>query len=99
MEVHGINFTSRPGRTKPITWLHCILENQTLTAGKLKTFPDFPSFETALKQKGPWIAGFDFPFGQSRKFIREIGWPENWEAFVRHAASLGRAGFRDAMDA
>jgi hypothetical protein len=49
---------------------------------------------------GPWIAGVDFPFGQSRTFIQNIGWPtDDWGSYVDFAASLGRKGFRDALDA
>jgi hypothetical protein len=47
---------------------------------------------------GPWIAGIDFPFGQSRKFIANIGWPNAWADYVAHTESLGREGFRDALD-
>jgi Protein of unknown function (DUF429) len=49
--------------------------------------------------RGPWIAGIDFPFGQASKFIERIGWPRDWLGYVRHADSLGRDGFRKALDA
>jgi hypothetical protein len=51
-----------------------------------------------LQRPGPWIAGIDFPFGQSRKFIETIGWPADWRSYVTYARSLGREGFRDALN-
>jgi hypothetical protein len=55
-------------------------------------------FEATLAKPGPWIAGIDFPFGQSRRFIENIDWPSSWAAYVRHAEQLGRSGFREALN-
>ncbi len=99
MNVLGIDFTSRPKRRKPITCLHCTLDGDLLRAGELEEWPDFTLFEQALRIPGPWIAGIDFPFGQSRRFIETIGWPSNWADYVLHANALGRDGFRAALDA
>jgi hypothetical protein len=68
-----------------------------LTACNLEALPDFTCFEKTLRKPGPWIAGIDFPFGQSRKFVETIGWPRDWEAYVLHVESLGRDGFRKAL--
>ena len=99
MKVMGIDFTSRPTRRKPITCVHCILEGHVLRANYLEEWPDFTAFEEALKKPGPWIAGIDFPFGQSRTFVENIGWPGDWAGYVKHAGSLGRMGFRSTLDA
>jgi hypothetical protein len=69
------------------------------TAVELSRWSDFSPFEEALKNPGPWIAGINFPFGQSRTFIENIGWPGDWAGYVEHARSLGREGFRKALDA
>jgi hypothetical protein len=99
MKVIGIDFTSKPTRRKPLTCLHCTLEGRVLRANCLvEKWPDFGLFEDALKKPGPWIAGIDFPFGQSRKFIENIGWPDNWAGYVAHAGSLSRKGFRNALE-
>lgn len=97
MRIYGIDFTSSPSKKKPITYLECTLEGSTLQAGRLALLPDFRSFECQLASRGPWIAGIDFPFGQSRRFIENIGWPHEWKAYVEHAVSLGREGFCDAL--
>jgi hypothetical protein len=97
MKVLGIDFTSKPSHRKPITSLNCILHDGVLEAGTLESWTSFAEFEQALARPGPWIAGLDFPFGQARRFIDTIGWPLSWDGYVRHAASLGRQGFRDAL--
>lgn len=98
MRILGIDFTSRPRRRKPITCLEATLDGDRLVAGDLRLWSDFAEFEAALSAPGPWIAGIDFPFGQSRLFIENIGWPRRWGGYVAHAASLGRQGFRAALD-
>ena len=98
MDVFGIDFTSRPRRQKPITCISCRLEGAVLTAGTLEEWDSFEQFEEALQRPGPWIAGIDMPFGQSRRFIQNIGWPQEWHKYVMHAHGLGRAGFRKALD-
>jgi hypothetical protein len=98
MKIYGIDFTSRPKRRKPITCLECVLEGDVLRAGDLIEWPSFRGLENLLRAPGPWVAGIDFPFGQSRKFIETIGWPASWAGYVDHAKSLGRQGFRTALD-
>ncbi|HSO82617.1 DUF429 domain-containing protein [Thiocapsa sp.] len=98
MKIYGIDFTSRPSRRKPITCVECCLGGLRLKAVQLTEWRDFEGFEAALQQPGPWIAGIDFPFGQSRTFIENIGWPDTWTDYVDHAARLGREGFRTALD-
>ena len=98
MHVYGIDFTSAPTRRKPITCLNCRLEGGVLRAGSMEAFADFAGFEAMLRRPGPWIAGLDFPFGLPRKFIANIGWPRSWAGYVEHAARLGKAGFRDALE-
>lgn len=98
MEVLGIDFTSKPSRRKLITCLRSRLDGDVLRAEVLEEWHRLEDFEVALARPGPWIAGIDFPFGQSRRFIETIGWPTAWAGYVRHAHSLGRSGFRSALD-
>ncbi|HTC05506.1 MAG TPA: DUF429 domain-containing protein [Xanthobacteraceae bacterium] len=99
LRVLGIDFTSRPTRQKPLTCLPCVLENDVLEAQPLKKWDKFEDFERALREPGPWITGIDFPFGQSRKFITNMGWPLTWNGYVTHAQSLGQASFYNALTA
>jgi len=98
MKIFGIDFTSRPSRRKPITCLECRLDGDTLFAGELLKWHSFTELEAALLQPGPWIAGIDFPFGQSRRFIENIGWPNTWEGYVGHVKTLSRDHFRMALN-
>lgn len=99
MKIYGIDFTSRPRRSKPITCLECVLDGKRLQAVALPEWQNFELFEAALNSPGPWIAGIDFPFGQARRFIETIGWPGTWQDYVVHSQALGREGFRAALDA
>lgn len=99
MKIMGIDFTSRPTRKKPLTCMHCSLDGPLLLSGHLEEWPAFESFEAALAKPGPWIAGIDFPFGQSRTFVENVGWPCSWKGYVEHAGSLGRDGYRKTLDA
>jgi hypothetical protein len=98
MRVYGIDFTSRPTGRKPITCLECVLEGNRLRAGELTAWQDFDGFEAALRNPGPWIAGIDFPFGQARRFIDTIGWPDTWQGYVDYVRTLSREEFRAALD-
>jgi hypothetical protein len=97
MTVFGIDFTSAPSRRKPISCVECRLDGTTLRFVALHLWPDFEGFTSFLASPGPWIAGLDFPFGQSRRFIETIGWPQDWEGYVGHVASMSRASFVAAL--
>ena len=99
MKIFGIDFTSRPRRSKPITCLEATLDGNTLRAEDLKEWSSFEEFERALQAPGPWIAGIDFPFGLSRTFIENIGWPLSWQGYVDYVSTLDRNGFRAALEA
>jgi hypothetical protein len=100
MKVIGIDFTSRPSRRKPLTCLHGLLEDYVLKidSDPLVKLSTFEEFEVALKTPGPWIAGIDCPFGQSRKFIENANWPHDWAGYVTYAGSLSREGFREELN-
>lgn len=98
MRILGIDFTSRPSRRKPITCLHCTLDDDILQSRSFEAWPDFETFEAALAKPGPWIAGIDLPFGQARRFIETADWPRSWAAYVRHADQFGRSGFREELN-
>ncbi len=98
VDVHGIDFTSRPRDRKPITSRHCRLEGDMLRALAARPLPSFADFEDALARPGPWIAGIDFPFGQARRFCDDVGWPSAWKDYVGYVERLGKAGFEAVLD-
>lgn len=97
--ILGIDFTSAPRRAKPITVAAGRLKAGTFRLEGIETLADFAAFEALLARPGPWVGGFDFPFGLGRELVAGLGWPLDWHAMVEHCAALGRARFRAELDA
>lgn len=98
MRIAGVDFTCAPRPAKPIVAACGELRGDTLRLEAIERMEDWPAFEAWLRAPGPWIAGFDFPFGLPREAVEALGWPTDWAALVRHCAGLGRAHFREALD-
>lgn len=96
--IHGIDFTSRPRPRKPVTVAGGRFRRTAFQLETMKEFPAWPEFESWLRRPGPWIAGFDFPFGLPREAVNDLGWPTQWPRLVEHVRSLGRETFRVALD-
>jgi hypothetical protein len=98
----GVDFSSRPTARKPITlasgrWLGArstVLQLQ----GALR-FDTLASFGAWLQQPGPWVGGFDLPFGLPRELVQQLGWPTDWSACIDHYAALDRPTIRDTFAA
>ena len=97
MKIHGLDFTSAPGPRKPITCAQCHFDGALLHLETFQTYVDFMAFEAFLHKPGPWVAGFDFPFGQPRKLIENLDWPKSWEGYVRHLAGMGKEEFENVI--
>jgi hypothetical protein len=54
----------------------------------------FDGFARWLRTPGPWVGGFDFPFGLPRELVEALGWPHDWPALIAHYATLDRATIR-----
>ncbi len=96
--VFGIDFTSRPTARKPITCVEARLDGRGLEFLALHEWTSFDQFDEFLVSPGPWVAGCDFPFGQARRFIENIGWHSTWAGYVQHVGGLSRPAFRTALD-
>ena len=99
MKILGLDFTSVPSRTKPITLAECEFDGQVLKIIRLSGLESFRAFEDTLSSAGPWVAGIDFPFGQARRFVENVQWPLDWARYVEIVAGLSRAEFRDLLEA
>ncbi len=99
MKVLGMDFTSAPTRRKPISLAVCAFDGEVLSVLDVQSLHDFAAFEETLAADGPWIAGIDFPFGQPRRLVENLGWPGAWGGYVEHVASLGKQGFEGAVRA
>ena len=99
MRIYGLDFTSAPGRKKPLIVLGCRLDAVTLRVEDSQTLTDFGGFENFLSRLGPWVCGMDFPFGQPRSLVSALGWPEGWEGYVGKVGELSKVDFEDAIRA
>lgn len=100
MKIYGVDFTSAPGRQKPITCIAAELgAENTLQVDSLQKIASLNEFEVFLKRRGPWIAGFDFPFGQPRQLLENLGWPQVWAEFVEIVAMMSQQEFEAQLEA
>ena len=99
MRVLGVDFTSAPRRAKPIVVAHAELAGGTLCLAALEPLCAFADFEALLARPGPWVGGFDFPFGLPAELVHDLGWPARWKTLVAHCARLTRAELRTQLDA
>lgn len=99
MDVYGIDFTSRPTARKPIVVAHGRREGARVTLAGLLAFTDFDGFGRFLHTPGPWVGGFDLPFGLPRELVEALGWPRDWPALIDHYAALARPQIRDTFAA
>src|SRR5882672_12780776 len=96
--IHGVDFTSRPRARKPITVASGRSRDSAFRLDTLEELADWAHFEAWLERPGPWLAGFDFPFGLPREAVEDLGWPEQWPQLVAHYRLLGRDAFHAALD-
>jgi hypothetical protein len=96
--VHGVDFTSVPRKAKPITVASGRIRAGAFELEALEELDSFCAFEAWLARPGPWVAGFDFPFGLPRQALCDLGWPQTLPELTRHCAALGRPAFRAALD-
>jgi len=98
MKIYGVDFTSVPSSKKAITCAQCKLNDDVLSLEGFNRIASFDEFEKFLRQPGPWVAGMDFPFGQPRKLIENIGWPSTWEGYVHYLSTLSKLEFITIME-
>ena len=96
--IHGVDFTSRPRLRKPITVASGAWQRSAFHLDALEELAHWLDFESWLKRPGPWIAGFDFPFGLPREAVDDLGLPKQWPQLVAHCRGLGRDEFRAMLD-
>ena len=99
LQLLGIDFTSAPSRRKPITVARGTLTGTRLALQRVDELSDFESFDALLRESGPWLGAFDFPFGLPRVLVETLHWPREWLALMRHYATLSRADIREQFAA
>jgi hypothetical protein len=98
VRIYGVDFTSTPRRGKPIVVAAGLLAGSKLGILELEKLESLTAFESFLQRPGPWIGGFDFPFGLPRELVRDLGWPAEWRRLVGLCGNLTRAELRGILD-
>lgn len=93
----GIDFTSAPTARKPITVARGRCDGVRVRLEVVQAIATLDGFDALLREPGPWVGGFDFPFGLPRELVVQLGWPTDWPALVRHYAGLSRAQIREVF--
>jgi len=98
LTVYGVDFTSAPCRAKPIVVAEGCARGSRIEVVSIECLRSFDAFEAFLLRPGPWIGGFDFPFGLPREMLRDLGWPRDWRRLVAFCAGLARREWRGILD-
>jgi hypothetical protein len=96
----GVDFSSAPSRTKPITVAHGRLAAGVVRLERIDELPTLEAFEALLAGPGPWFGAFDFPFGLPRAFVQEAQLGADTDAVIaclRQRCGT-RMGFRALVD-
>lgn len=97
--ILGCDFSSSPSRRKPIVLAWGQLHREMLILERLEPIFSLDAFADRLATEGAWTGGFDLPFGLPRELVVQLGWPQQWEACIRHYAALERPAIRDTFAA
>jgi len=101
--ILGVDFSSAPSRRKPITVARGRVADGLFVLAAIDELPTLAGFEALLAERGPWIGGFDFPFGWPREFALAEAWPgaadDDWLALMRHSCAITRADLRERFRA
>ncbi|MDP1740250.1 MAG: DUF429 domain-containing protein [Polaromonas sp.] len=95
----GCDFSSAPTRRKPIVLALGSSVGGRVQLARLVYLASLDEFEAWLRQPGPWLGGFDLPFGLPRELVEQLGWPVAWPALMAHYAALSRADIRHTFAA
>lgn len=90
----GCDFSSSPSKRKQIVLATGSAVHGRVQLLRLERFTSLDDFSNWLRQPQSWVGGFDLPFGLPRELVEALDWPTEWEACIRHYASLSRADIR-----
>jgi hypothetical protein len=99
MKFVGVDFSSRPTARKPVTCAWGAMDARgRLNITALQLCATLEAFSAQLHTAGPWVGGFDFPFGLPRELVQHLGWPQQgkqvWARLIAHYAALSREEIR-----
>lgn len=92
--IIGVDFSSSPSRQKRIVLAEGERAGASIRLVSLTSFETLEAMADWLAQPGPWVGGFDLPFGLPRELVNALGWPTDWFACMQHYAQLNRQDIR-----
>jgi len=101
MRCIGIDFTSAPRPSKPITVVFAEYEHGHLQVNALHTWASFAAFQDWLQaEKSAWICAIDAPLSFPATFWAFFHWPTtDWQACAQHLANLTMPEFEAMVTA
>ena len=99
MQVIGCDFSSSPGKRKPIVFAVGSADKGRVQLSHLDRVETLDGFSDWLTTNTDWIGGFDLPFGLPRELVEHLHWPTDWAACIRHYAALSRPDIRATFKA
>ncbi len=99
MQVIGCDFSSSPGKRKPIVFAVGSADKGRVQLSHLDRVETLDGFGDWLTTNTDWIGGFDLPFGLPRELVEHLHWPTDWAACIRHYAALSRPDIRATFKA
>jgi hypothetical protein len=99
MQLIGCDFSSSPGKRKPIVLALGDMRQGRVQLHQLLTLDTLTAFGQWLAQPGFWVGGFDLPFGLPRELVETLGWPTDWAACMDHYCALERTQIREQFAA
>src|SRR4029079_1672475 len=69
----GVDFTCSPSRRKPITVARGRVDGDRVVVDAGAAVPTLAALQQMLPAAGPWLGGFDLPFGLPRAFVDAHG--------------------------
>jgi hypothetical protein len=97
--IVGCDFSSTPTRRKPVVIASGELAGSVVRLRSVEALPTLDEFARWLRHPGPWIGGFDFPFGLPRELVEQLGWPLTWRECIGHYSGLTRPQIRETFAA
>ncbi|MGM9490103.1 DUF429 domain-containing protein [Ideonella sp. YS5] len=93
----GVDFSSAPRAAKPIVAAWGRRAGVVVRLEALQRLPTLEAFSELLATPGPWVGGFDMPFGLPRELVEQLGWPSEWAPLMRHYGAMSREEIRAAF--
>ena len=98
-QLFGVDFTSAPTVRKPIRVASGYRRGSVVKLESQEPLASFVEFDEWLVRPGPWLGGFDLPFGLPRELVESLGWPTDWAPLIAHFSSLSRSEIRNTFAA